>query len=258
MGYDDEMTFIHKSNIVWPKTLAITEIPINGKRHYTIEDDNDGTLVLPSVTTVLGSQPKPELDAWRKRIGEEKADAITNASAERGTVLHDMIEKYLNNKPDWMPGYDLGSPNAYIEAGEMFKDLKPYIDNINNIYCQEKVLYSKKFGIAGRVDTIGEYVGKLSVIDFKNARRIRTEKMVHNYFLQTSAYAGLFESMTKIPIKQIVILMAVEDKEPQIFIRDPRDYVKDLVKVIKDYKEQKKSLDSGINYTQNINKLLDN
>jgi hypothetical protein len=227
MGYYSEMTFIHKHDIVWPKTIAIAETPINGKRHYTIEDDYDGTLVLPSVTTVLGSQPKPELDAWRKRIGEEKADVITNASAQRGSILHNMIEQYLNNK--------VITVNNTESAYQMFIDLKPYLNNINMIYCQEKVLYSKKFGIAGRVDTIGEYEGKLSVIDFKNARRTRTEKMVQNYFLQTTAYAGLFESMTGIAINQIVILMAVEDKEPQIFIRDPRDYVRDLVKVIKDY-----------------------
>ena len=44
----------------------------DGKRFYTLPD---GTR-LPSVTTVLGAQKKASIMAWRKRVGEEKANAI--------------------------------------------------------------------------------------------------------------------------------------------------------------------------------------
>ena len=50
---------------------------------------------------------------------------------------------------------------------EMFLQLKPELmKNIGNIYCLEQALYSHKLKVAGRVDCIAEWKGKLSVIDF--------------------------------------------------------------------------------------------
>ena len=41
---------------------------IDGMRFYEV----DGK-AYPSITTVLGAQPKPGLDQWRKNVGEETA-----------------------------------------------------------------------------------------------------------------------------------------------------------------------------------------
>ena len=43
-------------------------------------------------------------------------------------------------------------------------------------------MYSKKLTIAGQVDCIAEYNGKLSVIDFKTANKERQEAWIENYF----------------------------------------------------------------------------
>ena len=49
----------------------------------------------------------------------------------------------------------------------LFKLMKPYIDQINNIRLVEEIMYSKNLTLAGQVDCVAEYNGKLSVIDFK-------------------------------------------------------------------------------------------
>ena len=52
--------------------LQSTTFP-DGKRYYSLPD---GTRLL-SVTTVLGAQKKQAIMAWRKRVGEDVANAIS-------------------------------------------------------------------------------------------------------------------------------------------------------------------------------------
>ena len=87
----------------------------DGKRYYTLED---GTK-LPSVTTVLGAQKKQAIMEWRKRVGEEEANRVSRKATSRGTNVHTLCERYLNNDPlgDIMP-----------DAKEMFASLKPLLN----------------------------------------------------------------------------------------------------------------------------------
>ena len=68
----------------------------DGRRYYEVKDGNKTVIAtLPSVTTVMGSMSdKSGLDAWRKRVGEEEADRISNLSMNRGTIMHRLIELY--------------------------------------------------------------------------------------------------------------------------------------------------------------------
>ena len=81
----------------------------------------------------------------------------------------------------------------------LFKLLKPYVDQINNIHLLEAIMYSHKLTVAGQVDCVGRYNGKLSVIDFKTANKERNESWIDNYFLQTTAYAIMYEEIFKNP-----------------------------------------------------------
>ena len=72
--------------------LKSTTFP-DGKRYYQLPD---GTR-LPSVTTVIGAKGKQAIMEWRKRVGEEQANKISRQASSRGTNLHTLCEKYLNN-----------------------------------------------------------------------------------------------------------------------------------------------------------------
>jgi len=198
----------------------------DGKRYYTLPD---GTR-LPSVTTVLGAQKKDAIMAWRKRVGEDVANAISKKATGRGTNVHTLCERYLNNESlgDVMP-----------DAKEMFFTLKPYLNKINNIHYQEQALWSKQLGMAGRVDCIGEYDGVLSSIDFKTSKKIKSHEDIEDYFWQTSAYALMYEELIGEPIHQLIIIMAVEDNQPLVFIQKTEDHIEGLVKAINFYKNQK-------------------
>jgi len=61
-------------------------------RQYT---DDIGDPV-PSVTTILSDTgDKTALIAWRKRVGEQEANRISQESAGLGTKVHNALEKHI-------------------------------------------------------------------------------------------------------------------------------------------------------------------
>lgn len=179
----------------------------------------------PSVTSVLGILGKAEIHAWRARVGEEEANRISARAARRGTAIHSLCEDYLLNK-EVKPGpFDL----------ESFKSISPYLDKINNIHCLETKLYSDYLQVAGTVDCIAEYEGKLSIIDFKTSKRVKTRDDIHGYFMQTAAYAVMFEERTGIPVGRLVILMAVDDHETLVFKEKRDDWINSFIELREDY-----------------------
>jgi genome maintenance exonuclease 1 len=93
--------------------------------------------------------------------------------------------------------------------------------------------------MAGRVDCIAEFDGELASIDFKTSAKIKSRENILDYFWQTTAYALMYEELIGTPINKLVVIMAVEDNPPLIFIEKTEDHIDGLVKAIKFYKEQR-------------------
>lgn len=179
----------------------------------------------PSVTTVVGMLAKAEIMAWRKRVGEEEANRISTRAAKRGTSVHSLCESYLLNE-EVKPGlFDL----------ELFNSIKPLLNDINNIHCLETKLYSDYLQVAGTVDCIAEFRGRMSVIDFKTSRRLKSREDIHGYFLQTSAYAVMFEELTGIAVDRLVIIMGIDDDQPLLFTEKRDDWIGQFIQLREDY-----------------------
>ena len=219
--------FIELDKQVLPKTKGKR---IDGFRFYNIDGKN-----YPSITTVLGIRKTEQLKGWREKIGENVANWEMGRAARRGKSFHTLVEQYIKGETP--------SIRDVLPLG-LFKLLKPYIDQIDNIHLLEAIMYSKKLTVAGQVDCVAEYNGKLSVIDFKTANKERQESWIDNYFLQTTAYAHMYEETFGTPIEQIVILIASEDGTTQAFVKNKADYEKELGTAIQNfykyYEEQNK------------------
>ena len=213
--------FVHCPPI---ELLELNTENINGRRHYVTPDGK-----YPSITTVLGSFPKPELNEWRKQVGESEANRISKLSADRGTKFHSILEKYLNNE-------EIDRKEFMPDTLASFNSVKTIIHNINNIHKLEVPLYSNRLKVAGRCDAVAEYNGILSIIDYKTSKREKEEYQIIDYFLQATFYGLCYAELTNIVTQQIVILIAVEDGPPQVFIKNIMDYVKPLVNKINEYK----------------------
>lgn len=167
---------------------------------------------------------------WRAKVGEQEANKISRRASSRGTNVHAIVEKYIQNDEDFSEGY---MPNIL----DNFNGIKGIIDEkIDNVYGQEVALYSTYLGLAGRVDCVAEYDGVLSIIDFKTAKKLKKRDWITNYFIQESAYSIMWEERTKIPITQLVTLIAVDDNEPQVFIEHRDTWAPKLLETIEVYK----------------------
>jgi genome maintenance exonuclease 1 len=189
----------------------------------------------PSITTVLGVRGKEALFEWRRRVGEEEANRVGRHAATRGSALHTIAERYLNNEEIYLSEGEM----PHVKA--MFNAIRPILDeHINMVVLQECPLYSDHLGVAGRVDLVAMYNNKASIIDFKTSSRIKTREEISNYFCQAAAYAIMFEERTGIPVSQLVIIMAVENHPtPLVFIEKRDSWVDELFSIIKEYNTQK-------------------
>lgn len=193
-------------------------VPGVGRKYYT-----ETGAAYPSVTTVLGVLSRDSIKAWRKRVGNEEANKISGQAATRGTKIHLLCEKVLDNE-------EIDTSKLSLLDLEIWNEFRPLLDRIDNIHAQEIALYSDHLRLAGRVDCIAEFDGKLSIIDFKTSKKPKKKEWIENYFAQAAAYAIMYEERTGIPINRSVIMIAVEGDDPQIFIEKRDNFVPLLLK----------------------------
>ena len=213
----------------------------DGVRLYETPEGNK----YPSITTVLSVRNKKGLFEWRKRVGEDVANYVARKAATRGTHVHHMCEDYLNND------FDEEKHKKKFLPYVLFNQLRESVlQKIDNIHAQECGLYSDKYKVAGRVDCIAEYDGKLSIIDFKTSSKERSDDWNESYYIQASAYAEMFEERTGIEINQVAILVVTEDGVVQEFVKNKTEYLPLLSDVIKEWKVKNEMVSStNINAT---------
>ena len=220
------MNFVHEPIDIG--YFDLENVTSDSGRHYVDPEGNK----YPSITTVLSILSEESIQKWRARVGEEEANRISTQASTRGTKIHDIIEKYVGNDPDYLDKKDL--PNMHT-----FQNIQPYIDkSVTKVYAQEAALYSKHLGVAGRVDCVGQWDGVDAIIDWKTSRKWKKKEWISGYFMQASAYAIMWEERTGMPIKKLVICIA-GDAGPQIFVEDRDNWTKDLINTISEYKKRK-------------------
>jgi genome maintenance exonuclease 1 len=202
------MKFIHEKIEMGYETLDRVDAK-DGRRYVTLDGNN-----YPSVTTVLSLVHRDKIQEWRKRVGEEKANQIGTQAANRGTAVHNIIEKYINNEDtsDFMP-----------HVKQSLQNLKPLIDkHVTKIFATECPLYSDHLKLAGTCDAIVEWDGIPTIVDWKTSKRPKKKVDITNYFMQLSAYAVMWEERTGMPCNHTRIVMDVDNFHP-IMYKETRD-----------------------------------
>jgi predicted RecB family nuclease len=215
------MTFLHSTSFDFPEMKC--ETTDNG-RYYTTPENKR----YPSITTVLGKHNGSEwLEEWKSRVGEETAKKISLQATNRGTAVHEIIEKYLRNED-----HRKGQMPVNIAS---FKNIQKFLDeNLGEIAGLEVPLYSDALKVAGRVDCIAKWKNSWAIVDFKTSKREKKKEDITNYFLQTSAYAYMFFERTGIVVPKIVILMTVDEGKSLVFEENTRDFIEKFIEIRND------------------------
>lgn len=207
----------------YPPPFVQRDIPTTQEgdiRYYHVGNEK-----YPSITSVLGYFKKDSLQEWRNRVGEDEANKVSARASRRGTIIHEMVEKYLDNQ-------DLEHilEKRTIPDLMTFRSLVPELNNIGDIMFQEQPLYSKTLKIAGRCDLAASYKGELAIIDFKTSLHEKRKEWITDYFEQTTAYSLMLEDMCGIDINKIVVIIANDESPfPQVFVEDKRNYAASLI-----------------------------
>ncbi len=219
---------------ILPSLTNIERVDHNGSRHYAYRG-----VAYPSITTVLGSIHNEWLASWKESVGPERASAISRKAASIGTALHSLCEAYLqNNERGVIKQLRAAMPEVQVR----FRNFKPFLDDISEVFIQEAPLVSSILKVAGTVDCFAVYKGRPCVIDFKTSNRVKTKEDIEHYFAQASFYAYAIAEMYSVPLPDIVIAIAVNGlKEPLVFESKPKLHVKFLVDTIKTYYELEKN-----------------
>ena len=236
------MTLQESKKFTWVTTPPFTPaklIPTKYGHYYT----NPQGARYPSITTMLGKLEPFEgstgYNRWIEKISKENSTGIIESEAitsyisktamNNGSMVHDTIEHYLNNKDHPI------KLSLLVQAH--LQNLKPLLHNINNISFTEIPLYSDTMKLAGTADCVAEYNGVPSVIDFKTSNKKKQEDYITNYFLQATAYAKMWKELTKQTIPQIVILISSNDGNLQEFVKKPSEYDVLLSEKLKEFEE---------------------
>ena len=182
---------------------------VDGKRHYALPNGER----VPSVTTILdktkSAESKEALNNWRKRVGEQQAQAITTEAANRGTRMHTYLEHYV--KTDEMrplPSNPYAHPSWFMAAEVILNGLC----HADEFWGSEVPLYYSGL-YAGTTDLVGQWKGRPAIMDFKQANKVKKVEWISDYFVQLAAYAQAHNNTHGTDINTGVILMAVQPKQ---------------------------------------------
>ena len=203
----------------------LVQVNAKGGRYY----ETPSGAKYPSVTSVTRLHNLESIQAWKDKVGGEEAGKISRRALARGNKIHSLAEKYLLNEGDMSDDF------SKADFGQMI----PYLDKINNIHCLETQLYSDHLQTAGTVDCIGEYEGKLTVIDFKTSAKLKKRDWVKDYFMQCSAYAVMYEERTGTPIERLLLIINVEDEGVQLIDGKRDDYIQDFLDLRETFRKLK-------------------
>ena len=190
----------------YPTSSRATE---DGVRRYLLGEEK-----LPSVTSILdltkSEEDKAALANWRER--NKDADQITKAASSRGSKMHGFLESYLLNRENL----------SFFNDNEQYKKMAKVIidkgltNRLEEIWGVECTLYyPKKY--AGTCDLVGIYSGRETIIDFKQANKLKKIEYVDSWFLQTAAYSLAHNFVHNSNITSCVILVCTVDNVFQEF-----------------------------------------
>ena len=194
----------------------LAKVTKNHKRHYETPDGRQ----VPSVTTVLSAtKDMRHLHAWRKRVGEAKAQQIVTESANIGTVMHGSLEKHVKGI-ERKPGSNLIHQKAHAMANVIIDN---GLKNVSEVWGSEVSLYYEEL-YAGTTDLVGVYKGEPAIMDFKQSRRLKKKEWVDDYYLQLVAYAEAHNKQYDTQIKGGRMFICTQNNEFQTFEIDNYDH----------------------------------
>lgn len=230
-------------------------------RAYKIINNNNFFL-LPSVTTVLKLLKNEKYEMLRNQFGEKRWDKILHDAAERGNVMHRMLELFLL---EWAKEKNVdrslkkaqifaieesrrddGKFAKYVVKGrDLFWNFyhDKFWENILEVVDNEAFLYTTfKGGWAGACDFVYRDIEyNLIVEDFKSSTSSKDEEDILSYKLQIAAYmfmcAEKYNEVPKVGKIRIANEQTHEIQTFEVHDYELKDYLSQFIDLCEKFKK---------------------
>lgn len=236
-------------------------------RAYVVEGINESPLILPSVTTVLKLLENKKYEKLRKEFGEDRWDKILKDAAERGNILHQMLEIFiieweankdierslkkaqifaLDEIRNGKEGYTKGEYKKIVEKGRnLFWNFyhNRFWEEISEVLHSEIFLFTTfKGGWAGTSDFVYlDNEKNLIVEDFKSSTSPKEEEDILAYKLQIAAYMFMCaEKYGNVPKKGKIKVSNEMTDEIQVFVihdYEIKEYLSKFIELLEKFKK---------------------
>jgi CRISPR/Cas system-associated exonuclease Cas4 (RecB family) len=184
------------------------EITFKYNDFYNEERDSygwpeDSHLLLSPTRILNGTKDKSGLEAWRKRVGEEEADRITEEGISIGKSMHKYLE---NSNPAYHPYAELATKMGNIILEKGLKDRLEWVYGV-----EAHIFYSIYY--RGVIDLVGQYEGEEAIVDFKTKKQMPKEEWTEDWKMQVAAYGMAHNLHCRTHIKKGVILLVTREGE---------------------------------------------
>jgi hypothetical protein len=176
---------------------------VDGKRVY-----NTPSGELASVTTILSATAdKPALEAWRKWVGEKKADEIKIYASNLGSLVHTHLEKHILGEPR-----PRGTNTIRVLSESMANGIIANgLSKVEEVWGLEAPLYYPNL-FAGTADLIGTMNGGIpTLMDFKTTKNLKKLEHIEDYGCQLASYAMAHNYLHGTNIEHGCIFMVSRD-----------------------------------------------
>jgi len=242
--------------------IEITRKAYPWGRAYIVEGASKAPLILPSVTTVLKLLKNEKYEMLRKQFGDKRWDKILHDAAERGNVMHRMLELFLL---EWAKEKnvdrslkkaqifaieesrrDEGKFTKYVDKGrDLFWNFyhDNFWENILEVVDNEAFLYTTfKGGWAGACDFVYRDIEhNLIVEDFKSSTSLKDEEDILSYKLQIAAYmfmcAEKYNEVPKVGKIRIANEQTSDIQTFEVHDYELKDYLSQFIDLCEKFRE---------------------
>jgi len=237
-------------------------------RAYVVQQNGE-ELIFPSVTTILKLLENEKYVRLRQEFGEEKWDKIMANAAERGTIMHRMLELFLL---EWDKSRDVekalktaqeyaieeanNSDAARLKIVNRARNLfwnfyhDRFWESISEIVDNEVFLWTQfKGGWAGASDFVFRNLEKRLVVDdFKSSTSEKEEDDILGYKLQIAAYMFMCaEKYQEIPAMGRIRVSNENSDQIQTFIvhdYELKEYLKIFLGLLEKFRANHMNLET--------------
>lgn len=176
--------------------------------------------IYPGISSILSKtmpeSKKKSLADWRKRVGDEEAEAICDKAKSSGTRWHNFLDSFA--KKDYISAQKLLFPDTDVQAYyAQSKDFLLKFRATTEDVLTELPIYSHKHKYAGTFDCLVTANGEKVLLDWKTSGKPKRREWIDDYFLQLAAYAYALEETKNITVDRATVVIFYSFQKPDIF-----------------------------------------